>query len=475
MIELRPWQKRFVARALSPAVDTAALSIPRGNGKTALAAHILTRALTPGDKLNVPGCEYLLCAASIEQARLTFRFIRADLEALPGASFRFLDSNTRIGLVHTPSNTRLRVLSSNGKTSMGIVNCPLLVADEPGSWEANGGTLMYDAITTAQGKPDSPLRVIFIGTLAPASSGWWHTLVEDGSHGSTHVQALRGDAKLWDKPSAIRKANPLMWTFEKSRKKLLAERDAARRDSRLRARFLSYRLNRPAQDEAKVLLTVDDWERSCARPVPPREGRPLCGVDLGAGRAWSACVAIWRNGRTEAYAIAPGLPDIEQQERRDRVPRGTYQKLVDAGLLCTDPDRRVPRVTLVVDQLTRWNVEACVMDRFRLPELADCTGGRIRLLPRLPRWSEAASDIRDLRRMAKDGPLAVEQSCRPLIEASLAVARVRNDDMGSFRLIKRDPSNNSARDDVAEAFKLAAGLVSRAPAPPSQRPLRICA
>ena len=56
-------------RALSPKIDTAVLSMPRGNGKTWLAAHLLTRAMTPGDELHVPGAEYLLCAASIEQAR----------------------------------------------------------------------------------------------------------------------------------------------------------------------------------------------------------------------------------------------------------------------------------------------------------------------------------------------------------------------------------------------------------------------
>ena len=163
------FQKEFLKKALSPEVDTAALSIPRGNGKSWLAAHILTRCLTPGDPLYVVGAEYLLCAASIEQARICYRFIRAELEPLGG--YRFIDSATRIGITHTRSNTRLRVLSSNGKTSMGIVGCPILVADEPGSWEVVGGTLMFDAIQTAQGKPGSPLKVIYIGTLAPASSG----------------------------------------------------------------------------------------------------------------------------------------------------------------------------------------------------------------------------------------------------------------------------------------------------------------
>ena len=192
--ELRTFQKQFIKGALAPGIDVAALSIPRGNGKSWLAAHLLTRCLTPGDSLHVAGAEYLLCAGSIEQARLCFRFIRAELEE--SGEYRFLDSSTRIGITHKASNTRLRVLSSNGKTAMGIVNCPLLVADEPGSWEVVGGTLMYDAIVTALGKPNSPMRTVFIGTLAPAMSGWWHDLIADGSNGSTYVQGLQANIRL---------------------------------------------------------------------------------------------------------------------------------------------------------------------------------------------------------------------------------------------------------------------------------------
>ena len=46
-------------------------------------------------------------------------------------------------------------------------------------------------------------------------------------------------------------------------------------------------MNRPSGDESTVLLTVTDWERVTAREVPEREGRPIVGVDLGGGRAWS--------------------------------------------------------------------------------------------------------------------------------------------------------------------------------------------
>ena len=192
MVTLRPFQKEFIAKALAPEVDIAALSLPRGNGKSFLAAWILRRCLTPGDPLFQTGKEVVQCAGSIEQARMVFGFIRRDLE--PTGEYRFLDSATRIGITHKPTNTRLRVISSNGKTAMGLVNTSLAVADEPGSWEISGGQLLWDALTGALGKPGSKLKIIVIGTLAPSATGsghWWWDLIHDGSKRSTYVMALQ--------------------------------------------------------------------------------------------------------------------------------------------------------------------------------------------------------------------------------------------------------------------------------------------
>ena len=150
-MELRRFQKEFLDKALAPGIDIGALCLSRGNGKSFLAAHILQRCLTPGDVLHQPGKEYVQVAGSIEQARLVYGFIRQALE--PSGEFSFIDSTTRLGLTHRPSNTKLRIISSNGKTAFGIVNVPLLVADEPGSWEINGGELLFDALSSAQGKP----------------------------------------------------------------------------------------------------------------------------------------------------------------------------------------------------------------------------------------------------------------------------------------------------------------------------------
>ena len=462
-MELRPFQRRFLRGALAPGIDTAALSLPRANGKSFLAGYLVSRVLDPADKLFRAGTESVLCAASIEQARIVFRFARETLEARGG--YRFLDSHTRIGIVHKGTNTRLRVIGSNGRTAMGLVGCPWAICDEPGAWEVNGGELLHDAIETAKGKPGSPLRALYIGTLAPAVSGWWHDLVADGSHRSAYVQALQGDPEKWDRWPEIRRCNPLVNISGDFRRKLLEERDAAWADSRLKARFLSYRLNVPSGDESTMLLTVEDWERVCARPVPEREGRPIVGVDLGAGRSWSAAVGIWRNGRIEALAVAPGIPNLEAQEKRDRVPWGTYRKLALAGALRVADGLRVqPPAELVSAIRTAWGApEVVFCDRFRLAELQDAAPGA-RIVPRVTRWSEASEDIRALRKGAKDGPLSCAADSRALLTASLSAAMVKNDDQGNVRLQKKG-TNNAARDDVAAALVLAAGALSRAPKP----------
>ena len=468
---LRPFQRRFVEAATASGIDTAALSMPRGNGKSWLAARIMSRVLDPADRLFRSGTESVIAAASLEQGRIVFRFIRQLLEK--SGEYRWLDSNTRIGAVHKATNTRLRVIGSNGKTAMGLVECPWVIADEPGAWEVNGGGLLHDAIETAKGKPFSPLRAIYIGTLAPLGldGHWWHDLIQRGSGEGVHVTALQGDPKRWDDWNEIRRCNPLTAVSDAFRTKLLRERDEARRDERLKARFMSYRLNVPSGDESSVLLTVADWERVTARAVQPREGLPVVGVDLGGGRAWSSAVAVWpATGRVEAVAVAPGLPDIDAQEKRDRVPSGRYRRLVSLGVLRMADGLRVPPVSMLWEGvLESWGgAELVICDRFRLPELRDATAGLVPIMPRVSRWSESSADIRGLRKLAKDGPLSVEPDSGRLLLASLAVSKVTTDTSGNVRMVKASGGNNTARDDVAAALVLAAGEVERrrsAPAP----------
>ena len=462
--KLKPFQKEFLAAVEDERYDTIALSGPRGLGKTFIAAKLLTRALTPGDSLFSPGREVVLGAATLETARLCYGFIREWLEDT--GQYRWIDSANRISVTHIATNSRLRVISSNAKGSFGLVRTYLVVIDEPGALEIVGGQMLADALFTAQGKPGSRLKLVLIGTLSPlaTSSGhWWHDLIHDGTQGRTHVQHFKGELETWDQWQTIRKANPLIGVDAHTRKVILEERDAARVDGRLKARFLSYRLNLPSRDESEMLLSIDDWEHVISRPVPERAGRPIVGADLGGGRAWSAAVAVYPSGLVDAIAVAPGIPSLEDQEIRDRQPAGTYRKLADAGLLLIADGLRVPTVKQLWDAILEWGrPSVLVVDRFRLPELQDVVKNAARIEPRVTRWSDAAEDIRALRKMAKDGPLSVVPEARALVQASLSVSKVKSDDQGNTRLEKRT-KNNEARDDIAAALCLGVGALSRKP------------
>ena len=270
----------------------------------------------------------------------------------------------------------------------------------------------------------------------------------------------RGDATKWDTWAEIRRVNPLANIDAGFRKKLLSERDAARGDTRLRARFASYRLNIPSGDESTRLLTPEDLDRVLARPVPEREGQPVVGVDMGENRAWSAATAMWANGRIEAVAVCPGIPSILDQERRDRVPQGTYQRLADSGRLVVADGYRVPPAAMLADLIrSEWGTPVkTLLDRFRMYQLEDCARG-LRLQSRVTRYSESSADIRALRKFAKDGPLSVDKGSRLLLTASLHAALVENDTSGNTRMVKR--SNNVGRDDCAASLVLAAGESER--------------
>ena len=467
-LNLRPFQKRAVKALESGSYDTVVLSLSRSQGKSSLAAELCFRALTPGDVLHRPGTESHLVAATIGQSRKTcFKLLRALVEDSDRANdYKVSESANACHIRRKACNTRVSVVAGSAKSTLGLVHCPLVVVDEPGSFELDGGAALWDSLTTAQGKPESDLRLFCIGHLAPRATGdghWYFDLVKRGTRGRTWVYAIQGRRDRWDSAAEIRRCSPLSWSYPKSRAKLLEQRDEARADSRLKAAFLSYRLNQPSEDESRVLLTVADVEAVLARPVGAADGQPVIGIDLGSGRAWSAAVALWRSGRMEAIAVCPGVPDIAEQERADKVNPGAYQRLVDSGKLHVADGLHVPRpAQLMALAKERWSPFCIVADRHRYPELLDCING-VPVLSEVNDWKHGGLNVRALRKMAKDGPLSLAPDSIDLLITSLRVSRVEGNGAGDQRMVKMDAFNNRCRDDVAAALLLAAGRLSRLP------------
>ena len=467
-----PFHRRWIRATYAPDTVISALSVPRGSAKTYIMGMMAGLAIRPGSPTYERGIEVLGVSASLEQSRVMLAFVR---EALRDCldDYRWKDSSQRLAVTRKACGTRLRILSSSAKRAMGLAQFSTVFADEPGSWENRGGTLMFHALRQSAGKRPGQ-RLVIAGTRAPSVRGnWWPGLLDAGSGDGIHVTELSpAEGDPWDAWPTIRRCNPMVLHNATLRKAILRERDQARRDETLRSAFRAYRLNEQIDTFNSVLVGAETWRRVEARAVPPREGRPVVGLDLGSERSWSAAWALWRNGRSECYAVCPGVPDLSERERQDAMPRGLYRRLAADGVLLVDEGLRVSRPATLIDHLVSVGIRPAVMlcDRFLIASLKDEVRGRWPLVPRVTRWSEATEDISAFRRLAADGPLSVAPQCQGLARVSLSEASVVSDDQGSCRLEKK--RNRRSRDDVAVAGTLAAGAIARELRRPAPRPRR---
>ena len=461
-MDLLPFQKRFLRAVRSH--PCAILSVPRGNGKSSFAASLLQACLTPGSSWHQPGRESFLIASSVAQARrTTWGILRAAIEDDP--AYRVLDTAQNCTAKHKASGARVSIVASIGKRAYGIVNAPLIIGDEPAGWE--NGEELWEALWTSLGKPQEvPTRLLLVGTLAPAQpDAWWPALVAAGTTPRRHVTCLRGRDDRWDQTSEIRKVNPLMWRFTASRRTLLAERDDARQNPAAEDSFKRQRINIPGVNADESLLTQADLAGILPRPVPPRHGRPVVGIDLGDSPSWSAAVAIWPNGRTEAVGLTAGIPDLDKQEKRDQARRGSYARMVANGTLLVADGLHQQPPGLLIDRVLAWDPVIIMGDTFRKRALLDAIRGRCRLNVRRVLWKESTEDIGALRKAARDAALAFHEPARSILAYGLSRAEVRQDEQGNKRLVKKGGKQSlRRRDDIAQALLLAAGAHDRRPA-----------
>ena len=460
-VPILPFHARFLRAAFDPAVDVAALSCPRGAGKTWLLGQLAALALTPGSATWQKGIEVLAVSASLEQSRVLLQFTRKALEDR-GGEYRWLDSSQRLTVTHRATGTRLRILSSSGKRAMGLSQFSAILADEPGSWEERGGSLMWDALRQSLGKREGQ-KLILIGTKSPAAAGaWWPDLLDAGSGPGRHVTVLSAPQSApWDSWAVAQKCNPMLKHNRALARVVRRERDEGRKSATMRRSYEAYRLNRHLDVTHEPLVELTDWKEVLERPVPPRQGRPALGVDLGGERSWSGATAIWKNGRMECFAVCPGIPDLKTRERQDGQPRGLYHRLKHDGSLIVDEGVRVSRPETLISHLVKIGIFPALMlcDRFLVGGLRDSVRGRWPLIPRTARWSESTEDISSFRALVADGPLSVAVQSRGMALLGLSEASTVSDDQGSTRMTKK--RHTSSRDDVGVSCVLAAGALAR--------------
>ena len=243
---LLPWQRLVVGIVEDAEPETVIVSVPRGQGKSWLAARLVARCLTPGDPLFVYGAENALVSNSRPQARFVTNFVRqflAETQANIDKVYSFAMAASGPGsITHKASGTSVKTFSCNPRYVQGLVGCRVIVADECGSWIGANGLATWEALSTALGK--QRMTLFAISTLAPAAPGtWWHNAVlgEEGDDDSDSVFrfVLTGDISKWDKWKEIIRVNPTALINPYLHKQLKKELKKAQQSERAKREFLS--------------------------------------------------------------------------------------------------------------------------------------------------------------------------------------------------------------------------------------------
>jgi len=167
-VRLRDFQTEIVAGAFAPGVRTALVSIPRANGKTALAAMLGLAELFVGP----PSAETLVVATDQRQADLTLKLARRMVELNPVLEERFHVFRDRLYL---PENDATLLPLPAEPGALHGHDPSLLIVDELHVVTRD----VWEAATTAAGKRAESLTLAIGTTSTSVDSIMWE-LVEHG-------------------------------------------------------------------------------------------------------------------------------------------------------------------------------------------------------------------------------------------------------------------------------------------------------
>ncbi|WP_422745183.1 terminase large subunit domain-containing protein [Mycobacterium sp. WMMD1722] len=313
-MRLRDFQVDIIRTAFADGIRTALVSIPRANGKTALAAMLAVAELFVGDA----SAEVLVVASDQRQANITLRMARRMIELNPELADRAQIFADRIVVPHNDSI--LLPLPADPGALHGHDPSLLIVDELHVVTEA-----VWEAVTSMTGKrPESLTLAISTPASSPDSIMW--RLVEHGRMGDDPAFALREfaapDGCATDDRDAWRIGNPALACEHP----FLAEDglEAARRTLREPV-FRQLRLGQWVTG-VDAWLPFGAWDQcAVSRAVQPRE-RVVLAFDGSASGDSTALVGCTLDGHlwVEGLWENPGDP-------RWRVPREDVTRAVDVA------------------------------------------------------------------------------------------------------------------------------------------------
>jgi len=458
-VKLAPFQKQFVKGALADGVSIAALSIGRGNAKTALSAGLALGSLL-GEWERQPRREILIAARTRDQGRIAFNFVEGFAQSLPEdiqAQLTFRKSpRLEISFDGDGGGHLLRVIAADGKSALG--SAPTLVLmDERGHWQADKGDALEHALLSGMGKRGG--RALIISTSAPDDSHPFSKWIDEPQEGVYSQEHRPAPGLPADDLESLRAANPgadhgigssLEWLQAQARRAI------ARGGSTLTSFRLYNRNERVSGESRDVLLTVDEWMACEVSDLPERQGQVVIGIDLGGSASMTAAAFYWpETGRLECLGTFPSKPSLLDRGQNDGVG-GRYEEMQDRGELDTLGDQTVPVapwLVKVIQHVDGEAIAAITMDRYKQAELGeaiDKAGIRAPIVWRGQGFRDGGEDCERFRRAAYDGKVKTSPSL--LLRSAFADAICLRDPANNLKLAK---ARSTGRIDAAAATVLA--------------------
>lgn len=461
-LELLDFQEQFVRGVYAPVdeaqrriVRLAALSVARGNGKSAVLAGLsLAHLLGP---MLEPYGECYAAALDREQAGVLYRMTRAYIEATPWMAARVNIKDWHKEIIDEESSSIWRALTSDARKAHGLAPS-FWVADEVAQWRSRE---LWDNLRTGMGKRAQALGVT-ISTQASDDMHFLSEMLDSEPHPTVYCQLHTApkDCAL-DDPTAWAAANPALGVFLNEEQFKDAAASAMRSPSFAPA-FRLLHLNQRVAAEGRF-INAGDWEAN-GEPFDLLElegKRCFGGLDLSSTRDLTS-FALWfpDEGKCLVWHFVP-KDTIRDRVERDRVP---YDRWAEDGWIETTVGRATDRlaiVRIIAEVRQAYNVQGIAFDRWRFEDLGKMLADEglcLDLQPFVPGFKSYAPAMDEFERALLEGRM--QHNNNPLLnwQAGNLVAEI--DAAGN-----RKPAKQKSLDriDGLVAVIMACGLAATQP------------
>lgn len=369
-MELLDFQRQFVRGIYGPRDDAgerlvrlAALSVARGNGKSALLAGLsLAHLVGPCAE---PYGECYAAALDREQAGVLYRMVRAYIEATPWIAARVNIKDWHKEITDGETQSVWRALTSDARKAHGLAPS-FWIADEVAQWRSRE---LWDNLATGMGKRASALGVT-ISTQAADDLHFFSEMLDAPPVPTIYTQLhCAPDDCALDDPEAWHSANPALGTFLN----LEQFKDAAARALSSLSFAPSFRLlnlNQRVAAEGRFIEQAD-WDAN-GEPFDPieLEGKPCYGgLDLSSTRDLTALALYFpEDGKVLVWHWLP-KDTIAARVERDRVPYDRWAAEGWAEVTVGNARDDLAIALRLADIRARYDVQGIAFDRWQMARL----------------------------------------------------------------------------------------------------------